>query len=639
MSETPMLGLPLLAAAQAQKHVTHNEALLLLDGLVQLSVRSRQLAAPPADAVAGDQFIVAAAATGDWQGQGGKLANRDEAGWRFFTPRRGWRLWVVDEDALLVFDGAVWKPVPVAGPLDNLSRLGVAAAASDDNRLTVASANTLLTHAGGDHRLKINKAAAINTAALLFQDNWSGRAEIGLAGDDNFRIKVSANGEAWQEALSVNVSNGAVSFAGQLGWRDMERAQTTLSLVPPTLRTPGFWMADFVNQQLLASTASGLTLRTPEAGATLMGNATGGLAITSRRRLATVAANQARYHFLPDGTAAGVLIEPPCSYLNGYSQPTIAQTPVKAGVADAATPAGENGAWQTVATIGTAAYSGAMVNITSGLDYWLQFEIIMDDGSAPVPGGATSGDIVIVLQNGALTAKSPLTGAAGPLIQGPFAGGKYVIQSYITATATGSYRFGWTKYAAQSVKNFKIGRLNVGQGRYPPSMFDNATPTPNSRAGDSLTFPLSGVVGDELTLAADIIAPPVTGVRRVVALMQAATGHSLALEFAAGLAVPSTLCTADGTVCGTATAAAALTTGNRYRLAAAWSAATRRLRVVSSGGAVAESAATNWPAGLPVSVMVGHDNGQSQLGAGVRAIAVLDRAWSASEMLNWVAGS
>ena len=28
MSDTPLLGLPLLAAAQAQKHITHNEALL-----------------------------------------------------------------------------------------------------------------------------------------------------------------------------------------------------------------------------------------------------------------------------------------------------------------------------------------------------------------------------------------------------------------------------------------------------------------------------------------------------------------------------------------------------------------------------------------------------------------------------------
>ena len=43
---TPRLGLPLLAAAQAQKHVTHNEALTVLDVLAQIAVKSRSLTLP-----------------------------------------------------------------------------------------------------------------------------------------------------------------------------------------------------------------------------------------------------------------------------------------------------------------------------------------------------------------------------------------------------------------------------------------------------------------------------------------------------------------------------------------------------------------------------------------------------------------
>ena len=43
-TETAHLGLPYLAAAQAQKHVTHNEALRLLDNVIQLSVLDRSLA-------------------------------------------------------------------------------------------------------------------------------------------------------------------------------------------------------------------------------------------------------------------------------------------------------------------------------------------------------------------------------------------------------------------------------------------------------------------------------------------------------------------------------------------------------------------------------------------------------------------
>ena len=49
MSDTTThLGLPYLLAAQAQKHVTHNEALRLLDAMVQLSVLDRTRTAPPA---------------------------------------------------------------------------------------------------------------------------------------------------------------------------------------------------------------------------------------------------------------------------------------------------------------------------------------------------------------------------------------------------------------------------------------------------------------------------------------------------------------------------------------------------------------------------------------------------------------
>jgi len=70
MSETKKLALPLMAEAQAQKHVTHNEALLKLDALVQLSVRSRALADPPAAPVDGEAWIVAAGGMVTYDGSG-----------------------------------------------------------------------------------------------------------------------------------------------------------------------------------------------------------------------------------------------------------------------------------------------------------------------------------------------------------------------------------------------------------------------------------------------------------------------------------------------------------------------------------------------------------------------------------------
>jgi hypothetical protein len=213
MSDTPLLQLPLLEAAQAQKHVTHNEALLLLDGLVHLSVASRAAASPPDGAAAGARHLVAASPSGAWAGQAGKLALAQGGGWVFLMPRPGWRLWVEDERKFLLFDGTAWIDLQGQPPeLSNVPRVGVNTTADNVNRLAVASPAVLLSHAGSSLQVKLNKNAAVDTASLLYQTEWSGRAEMGLAGDDDFRIKVSADGAAWRDAVVVDRATGAVSL-------------------------------------------------------------------------------------------------------------------------------------------------------------------------------------------------------------------------------------------------------------------------------------------------------------------------------------------------------------------------------------------------------------------------------------------
>ena len=66
---TPNLGLPFILHGQAQKEVTHNEALIRLDALVHGSVRSRTLTTPPGSPANGERWIVPSGATGAWAGQ------------------------------------------------------------------------------------------------------------------------------------------------------------------------------------------------------------------------------------------------------------------------------------------------------------------------------------------------------------------------------------------------------------------------------------------------------------------------------------------------------------------------------------------------------------------------------------------
>jgi len=155
---------------------------------------------------------VAAAPVGAWAGQQGMLALAQGGGWVFIPPRRGWRCWIEDEARLVLFDGAQWRNPFTGLDLANLARLGIAATADDTNRLAVAAAASLFSHAGSDHRLKLNKNAAGDTASLVYQTGWSGRAEMGLTGSDDFRINVSADGAAWKTALTVDRASGAVSL-------------------------------------------------------------------------------------------------------------------------------------------------------------------------------------------------------------------------------------------------------------------------------------------------------------------------------------------------------------------------------------------------------------------------------------------
>lgn len=208
--DTTILGLPLILASQAQKHVTHNEALAMLDVAVQLAVINRDQTTPPALAVPGDRHIVAPGGLVEWAGQDGAIALMTATGWQFTAPLPGWRAHVLAEAQSVVFDGLAW--VAPSESAMRVAQLGVSATPDASNRLAVSAPAVLLNHAGAGHQLKINKAAAGNTASLLFQTGFSGRAEMGTAGSDDFAVKVSADGAAWATALSAAAASGEVTL-------------------------------------------------------------------------------------------------------------------------------------------------------------------------------------------------------------------------------------------------------------------------------------------------------------------------------------------------------------------------------------------------------------------------------------------
>ncbi len=115
MANTPNLILPYILAAQAQKHVTHNEAITALDAVVQLSVKDRDLTNPPASPVDGDRFVVAIGGAGVWAGKDGQIAAFQDNAWSFYVPRTGWLSYVADEAILYIYNGTSWSAFSSGG--------------------------------------------------------------------------------------------------------------------------------------------------------------------------------------------------------------------------------------------------------------------------------------------------------------------------------------------------------------------------------------------------------------------------------------------------------------------------------------------------------------------------------------------
>ena len=236
------LALPYLAAGQMQKHVTLNEALTRLDALTATAVVSRTTAAQPSGVADGALYILPAGATGAaWNGRAaGALMRFEAGGWTEVPAPDGLIGLVLDTQSVVVRDAGEWRPLGgFLGEVQNLTRLGVGTSADAGNPVAVKAGKMLFTalevEAGGDGdlRMTLNKQGAADVLSLLFQSGWGGRAELGLVGDDDFSLKVSADGGGWSRAFVVDRATGRVDFDRGATRRETTVFITNGSYVPP----------------------------------------------------------------------------------------------------------------------------------------------------------------------------------------------------------------------------------------------------------------------------------------------------------------------------------------------------------------------------------------------------------------------
>lgn len=176
MTDTVQLNLPLLSPSQAQKHVTVNEALTRLDGLVQLRLISISQTTPPGVFQDGDAYGVPAGGVNEWAGQDGQIALAVNGGWEFVTPRRGFRAVVLDSGGTAMHDGAAWRPgAATLSPNGTAMRL-----ISDEVDVPVTADTVVTTPPLFPARSIVFGVTGLVISAIGGAPTW----RLGVAGDD-----------------------------------------------------------------------------------------------------------------------------------------------------------------------------------------------------------------------------------------------------------------------------------------------------------------------------------------------------------------------------------------------------------------------------------------------------------------------
>ncbi|WP_350335616.1 DUF2793 domain-containing protein [Coralliovum pocilloporae] len=217
--KTARHSLPYIMPSQAQKHVTHNEALRQLDVFANLQLVARDQNTPPQAPADGECYSLGTSPDGSWANRAGQIAAYLTDAWYFARPFDGLRAYDLGSGELLRHDGTQWHLITTQNT--SPEQFGINTSADDTNRLAVKSDAILMSHddvtpGSGDVRLNLNKATDSQTASLIFQTGFSARAEFGLTGDDNWRVKVTSDGSSWNDALIADADTGQMTFPAGL---------------------------------------------------------------------------------------------------------------------------------------------------------------------------------------------------------------------------------------------------------------------------------------------------------------------------------------------------------------------------------------------------------------------------------------
>ncbi len=203
------LRLPYLMPSQAQKHVTVNEAVRRLDALVQTAAESRSVTAQPGAPDDGAVWIVPPGKTGaEWSLFANyALAYYRDGAWEEIQPKEGWRAYVRDEGATLVFDGAYWA-----------SETGASSGALSGERNALLNGDFSIWQRGASERPDMWKVSATGGVTHAFsRQSFAPGAPLGAGnGEPEYFMRWAMTGATTAGASAIGASIENVrTFAGE----------------------------------------------------------------------------------------------------------------------------------------------------------------------------------------------------------------------------------------------------------------------------------------------------------------------------------------------------------------------------------------------------------------------------------------
>jgi len=146
-NRTARFALPLLATGQAHKELFHNEAITLVDFLLDPVVEGISTDPSALSAEDGQCWLVDNGATGDWEGHEGEVAAWTANGWNFIVPVEFMRITISGTGVRAIFRDDVWQIADFVAGATGGTTIDSEARAAIDSILTALQTHAILPEA------------------------------------------------------------------------------------------------------------------------------------------------------------------------------------------------------------------------------------------------------------------------------------------------------------------------------------------------------------------------------------------------------------------------------------------------------------------------------------------------------------